>query len=93
MGRFLRPKAKVLPDSALIPQANLLDRPPARFTHRVKAAQPYYYGDKATAHGDGTFEAGARVAVLGQEHRPLCRVADARGLSVFTAFDGLVVLP
>ena len=94
MGHFLRPKATVLPESALIPKANLLEPPPERFTHEVKAAQPYYYGKSAdAAHPDGTFEAGAKVAVLGHDRRPLCRVADARGLSVFTAFEGLAALP
>lgn len=92
MGQFLRPKASVLPESALIPKANLVKAPPGRFTHEVKAAQPYYY-DKTSAQTDGMFEAGTKVAVLRNDPGPLCRVADARGLSVFTAFEGLAAIP
>ena len=94
MGHFLRPKAAVLPESALIPKGNLLKAPPGRFTHEVRAAQPYYYGKSAdTAHPDGSFQAGAKVAMLAHDRGPLCRVADARGLSVYTAFEGLAALP
>ena len=92
MGRFLRPKAKVLPDSALIPKDNQLERPPARFTHKVKTAQPFFYEDSTSSPAGGSFEAGTRVALLGHGRGPLCRVADASGLSVFTAFDGLAAL-
>ena len=93
MGNFLRPKATVLPESALIPKANLVEAPPGGFTHEVKAAQPYYYGKSAgAAHPDGTFEAGAKVALLAHDRGSLCRVADARGLSVYTEFEGLAAL-
>ena len=92
MGTFLRPKAKVLPASAMLPEANRLERPPARFTHKVKAAQPYFYDESAARPADGRFAAGTKVALLDRGQGPLCRVADARGLSVYTARDGLAAL-
>lgn len=93
MARMLRPKATVLPDSALVPEENLLRTPPRRFTHEVEAEQPYYYSNAARAAApDGTFPAGTQVAVLSPEEGEMCRVADGRGLSVFTAFGGLRAL-
>jgi hypothetical protein len=90
-GRFLRPKSKVLPASALIPAANLIEPPPNSFTHRVDKPQPYWYQAPATpaAPGDGMFGAATSVLLMGAHDAELCRVADGRGLYVLTARDGL----
>lgn len=89
MGEFLRPKASVLPDSAVIPPRNLLQPPPNRFTHLVRADQPYYYEADASGGAAGTFMAGTPVLLLSHDGGALCHVADARGLFVATRFDGL----
>ena len=91
--RFLRPEATVLPDSALVPEANLV-HPPRHFTHTLQAAQPYHYAPPAVgAAGDGTFEAGARLQLVSHPGGPWCVVVDGRGLRVVTAFSGLQALP
>jgi hypothetical protein len=86
----IRPEKVVLPDTAQIPAGNLV-QVPARFTHEVVAEQPFYYasGDDRAA---GTFAARTRVQRL-TDDAPRCRVVDGRGLSVFTACDGLKPLP
>jgi hypothetical protein len=87
MSRMLRPKAEVLPDSALVPSANL-QPPPKRFTHEVVAAQPFHYAatDPAPA---GQFAPGTPLLLLEHSDAPLCRVQDRNGLCVVTAFAGL----
>lgn len=83
----------MLPDSATIPDANLIRPAPDRFTHRVGSAQPYYYTvPRGADAGDGTFDAGAKVVVLSHTGGRWCHVADARGLHVVTAFSGLEAL-
>ena len=90
MPRMLRPKATVLPDSALVPSANLLP-PPRHFTHEVVAEQPFQYAaDDCTP--DGRFAAGTRLLLLDHGQEPLCRVQDRNGLCVMTAFAGLRAL-
>lgn len=89
-GRMLRPKRSVLPASALIPAANVLQPPPNRFTHKVAAPQPYWFAlPPDEAHADGLFEAGTPVVLLHHDGGVLCRVADGRGLYVLTRLDGL----
>ena len=84
--RVIRPKAVVLPDSALLSN---------RFTHEVAAAQAYFEAESTpTAPPDGFFAAHTKVVLL--EHAggaTLCRVADERGKPVYTAFAGLRRLP
>ena len=90
MDRITRPKAEVLPDSALVPKANLLDPPPTDFTHEVARKQPYFYiGPKQDAPPEGNFPAGAKVLLLTHDGGPMCRVADDRGVCAMTAFSGL----
>jgi hypothetical protein len=91
MPRMLRPKATVLPDSALVPSANLRP-PPKRFTHEVVAEQPFRYV-AADGPPDGCFAAGTRLLLLEHGDEPLCRVQDRNGLCVLTAFAGLRALP
>ena len=92
MDKIIRPKAAVLPESALVPEQNMVQPPPKQFTHEVVVEQPYYYVGPQHSTPQGNFPAGTKVAMLAHESGPLCRVADGRGLSVFTAFDGLRVL-
>ena len=93
MDRMRRPKATVLPDSALVPEKNL-QPPPTEFSHEVIAHQPYYYSSPQQATSpDGMFPAGTKVKLLAHNGGPMCRVVDARGLCVWTAFSGLRRLP
>ena len=90
MDHMLRPKATVLPESALVPERNLIQPPPNRFTHEVKSEQPYYYAASTPARApDGTFPAGTKVLLLVHDGGSLCHVADACGLYVVTPFKGL----
>ena len=89
MDHMRRPKATVLPDSALVPERNRKP-PPTRFTHEVIAGQPYYYiGPQQAAPPEGTFAAGTQVKLHAHDGGPVCQVVDARGLCVATAFSGL----
>jgi hypothetical protein len=88
--RVLRPDMSVLPESALVPDKNLLLPPPTQFTHVVWVEQPYFYSDAAkAAKPDGKFMAGTNVLLLKHDGNSMCRVVDAQGLHVFTAFAGL----
>ena len=87
-GRMLRPKAVVLGDAALVPEHRLIKPPPNQFTHEIQRGQPYYYGRKS-GRPDGHFAAGAQVVLMGHDSGGYCRVVDARGLYVATAFEGL----
>lgn len=90
MDHMIRPKASVLPESALLPDRNILQPPPNQFTHEVVAEQSYYYiGPHQTAPPEGNFPAGTKVVLLTHDGGPVCRVADGRGVCVATAFDGL----
>ena len=89
MDHMKRPNASVLPDSALVPESNLLLPPPQQFTHVVKAEQPYYYlGPHQAAPPEGSFVAGTKLVITSHEGA-FCRVVDARGLHVSTALAGL----
>jgi hypothetical protein len=93
MDHMLRPKVSVLPESATIPDANLIRPAPDRFSHRVTATQAYYYAmpsDGATP--DGSFDAGTSVLMVSRGRGNWCHVADARGLYVVTSCEGLKVL-
>jgi hypothetical protein len=90
MDQFLRPKATVLPDSATIPDANLMHPPPEALSHRVTHAQPFYYTvPRRNRTPDGTFDAGTMVLVLSHGRGRWCQVVDARGLRVVTEHAGL----
>jgi hypothetical protein len=89
MDHMQRPKATVLPDSAMVPKRNL-QPPPTHFTHEVIAEQPYYYiGPRQADPPEGMFAAGAKVKLLSDDGGPVCHVVDARGLRVATACSGL----
>jgi hypothetical protein len=85
----LRPQKSVLPDAAAVPKKNQAPVP-RRFTHELAAEQPFYYSARDTAPA-GSLPAGSRVR-LASAGRTRCRVVDSRGLSVYTACDGLTPL-
>jgi hypothetical protein len=90
VGRMLRPKASVLPESAMVPAQNLIQPPPNQFTHQVAKEQPYYFtSPKHDSVPDGFFVPTTRVLVIRRDGRGICHVADGRGLYVATAFKGL----
>jgi hypothetical protein len=88
--RFLRPEARVLGDSSVIPPENQIRPAPNRFTHRLEQAEPFYFRDDAQAP-DGTLEAGTEVVVL-RHDGDRCRVADGRGLYVVVRRSALTPL-
>jgi hypothetical protein len=90
MDRMLRPKATVLPESAVVPERNLVHPPPTEFTHEVIAEQPFYYnGPEQGALPEGKFPAGTKVKLSTHHGGPYCEVVDGQGLRVTTAFKGL----
>lgn len=79
---MLRPKARVLADETLVPEANLVRPPPNRFTHELAVDEPYRFDRPERAgESDGVLPAGTPVAVL-VEGRERCRVVDGGGLYV-----------
>lgn len=90
MDHMLRPKAAVLPESAIVPDRNMIRPPPTKFTHEVISEQPFYYiGPNQTAPPEGKFPAGTKVKLMTHDGGTMCQVADGRGLCVTTAFIGL----
>jgi len=49
MKGMLRPAQTVMPASALEPKAAVVSPAPNRFTHAVRAPQPFYVGDVVNA--------------------------------------------
>lgn len=89
---MLRPRATVLPDAAVVPQANLR-APPARLSHVLPHEQPYHYAAASVDQSpDGTLTAGTEVLLLDQGTGPWCQVLTGQGLCVFTACAGLKAL-
>jgi hypothetical protein len=78
MGKFLRPKAEVLPDNAIVPEKNLISPAPNQFTHELTRPEPYYYSSAQRRPPDGEFPAGTRVVLVHRGDR--CRVVDGRGI-------------
>jgi hypothetical protein len=87
-GRMLRPRARVLKDSALIPAGNVVKTPPKAFTHKLQTSQPYFF-TLGTAIPDGTFLAGTRVKLTRQDGDEFCWVIDENGLKAATKCKGL----
>ena len=91
---FVRPKAEVLAEKALVPGQNLIAPAPNQFTHQVARAQPYYFtGAQPGMAPDGEFSPGTLVVLLLHDGGVYCRVADGRGLYVETEYDSLRKLP
>ncbi len=89
MKGIIRPVATVMPASALEPEADVVSPPPNRFTHVVRARQPFYVGRVATGEPGGTLAAGARVVLMVRGKGDACRVIDKRGRYVLTSCKGL----
>ena len=62
---------------------------PNRFTHEVRRRQAFTYGDTAAAPSDGDLEPGTKVVLLVRHRGDGCRVVDALGRYVRTAYSGL----
>jgi hypothetical protein len=93
MKGMLRPAQTVMPASALEPEAVVVAPPPNRFTHVVRARQPFYVGSLLTGEAGGTLAAGAKVVLLVKGRGDVCRVIDRRGRYVTTSCKGLKALP
>lgn len=89
MKGMLRPAQIVMPSSALVPEPVVVSPPPNRFTHRVRARQPFYTGRTSTGEPDGTLPAGAKVVLMVRGKGDAARVIDRRGRYVTTSFAGL----
>jgi hypothetical protein len=79
---MLRPEPVVLGEEALVPERNVIEPPPNRFTHVLTDDEPYRFDRPAGPREfDGVLAAGTPVALLvdGPER---CRVVDGRGLYV-----------
>src|SRR5262245_37135104 len=78
----------ILRDEALVPEHRSVKPPPNQFTHEVRQSQPYYYGPQHAAP-DSEFSAGTLVVLMVYNGGEYCRVIDAQGLYVETAYEGL----
>ena len=90
MKGFIRPRAKVLSDKAVIPRRNLIRPHPTHFTHELKRAEPYFFEapDKG-AKSDGKLAAGTPVALMVHDGGRYCRVVDPHGLYVTVRYSSL----
>jgi hypothetical protein len=81
MGRMLRPKMQVLPDSAMVDPAT---------THIVSGEQPYFLKRPGkVSEPAGTLHAGSQVRLVSKGRGEMSVVQDAEGRQVYTAFAGL----
>ena len=87
-GRMLRPRARVLSDSALIPSSSVVKKPPTKFSHKLKASQPYHFELK-DAVPDGQLPTGTRVKLEKSVGDDYCWVVTEDGLRVVTKCVGL----
>jgi len=80
----------ILPESALVPDKNIISPSPNQFTHEVNESQPFYFTDvQEGGPPNGQLEVGTKVILLVYDGGYYCRVADGRGLYVQTKFSGL----
>jgi hypothetical protein len=94
MEGMTRPPAVVLPESAMVPDRNLIVPAPNRFTHALTRATPYYFaGTRHATSPDGELAAGTTVVLLVDDGDGRCRVVDGQGLYVEIACDCLQTLP
>lgn len=91
MPRMTRPKAIVLPDSALVssPKEAGAKAP----THEVVSQQPYYLcapsDVQKSTKADGHLPKGAKVWLLSRGDGAMCQVQNEAGKKVMTAISGL----
>jgi hypothetical protein len=88
-GRMLRPRKKVLDETALVPAENFTASPKT-LTHALRKTQPYYY-QPGSDSPDGSFAAGTEVKLLDHDDE-LAWVVNAQGLRVATEYKGLRAL-
>ncbi len=86
MGEFLRPKAEVLPDDALVPEKNLVSAPD-HFTHELTRPEPYYFSSGQT-DPDGEFPKGTRLLLV-HKKGGRCWVVNKQGRTVEIDCEGL----
>jgi hypothetical protein len=92
-GVVRRPEAVVLGEDALVPERNVVQPPPNRFTHELLVEEPYRLDRPQRAHEpDGVMPSGTRVVLL-VEAGDRCRVVDGRGLYVEVRRASLRKLP
>jgi hypothetical protein len=84
-----RPAMVVVPRSAVVPRRSHVRPAPNCFTHEVRVRQPFTYGDTAAAAADGEFAPGTKVVLMVRHRGDACRVVDALGRYVRTAYSGL----
>jgi hypothetical protein len=89
---MLRPKAKTLPDDALIPKENLVLPRPKKFTHELRRNEPFFFDRLHDAKPRGELPRGTRVVLMERRQGRYCRVVDERGLYVEIDCDSLVAL-
>jgi hypothetical protein len=89
MKGMLRPAQIVMPSSALTSEPVVVSPPPNRFTHVVRAKQPFFAGATLAGQAAGTLATGARVVLMVRGTGDLARVIDRRGRYVATSFTGL----
>lgn len=83
MKGFVRPKATILDEGAVVPDENLISPAPNQFTHELTRSQPFYFKGAAQADApDGELPAGTKVVLLTDEGNGYCRVVDGQGLCV-----------
>jgi hypothetical protein len=89
MKGMLRPAQTVMPASALTSEPVVVSPPPNRFTHAVRAKQPFFSGATLTGEPAGTLPTGAKVVLMVRGTGDVARVIDRRGRYVTTSFKGL----
>jgi hypothetical protein len=90
MKGFIKPKDVLLPESAAIPERNLISPAPNQFTHELIRSLPFYFtAAKQSSSPDGELLAGTKVSLLKYDGGAYCHVADGQGLYVEVEHDGL----
>jgi hypothetical protein len=84
-----RPAQTVVPASAMNPVPAVVSPPPNRFTHAVRARQPFFVDALLTGAPGGMLAAGAKVVLMVRGKGDACRVIDRRGRYVTTSRKGL----
>jgi hypothetical protein len=78
---MLRPKMRVLPDSAMVRTV---------VTHSVAGEQPYYVKKPVKlSRSSGTLPAASKVLLVSKGPGEMCLVEDAEGRRVYTPFAWL----
>lgn len=95
MEGFIRPEAVVLPESAQVPERNIIRPAPNRFSHELTRDAPFYFGEaRGGGPPDDVLPGGTKVVLLVRDaSAAYCRVVDARGLYVEVGCESLRALP